>query len=162
MTLRVKPLGRDRFYNRYIYLDNIGTADTYGTGRLYIQSPSEIDIQILRERDRAPDLPEQAWGRGGGRWFILDLMKHHGFDEEQIQWLDERLQRPADDRGNKNDRSWWRAYSDPEDVRHSYSHLKKNRAASILTLSSRYTHCCHGWTRKEFERISSKTKLQNA
>lgn len=125
MTLRVKPLGRDRFYNRYIYLDNIGTADTYGTGRLYIQSPSEIDIQILRERDRAPDLPEQAWGRGGGRWFILDLMKHHGFDEEQIQWLDERLQRPADDRGNKNDRSWWRAYSDPEDVRHSYSHLKK-------------------------------------
>lgn len=113
MTLRIRPLGRDRFYNRYIYLDNIGTSETYGTGRLYVQSPSEIDIQMMLERERTTDLEEQPWGRGGGRWFILELMKAHGMEEES-EWLADRMEKQA--RGERIGQSWWRCYSEPEEV----------------------------------------------
>ncbi|KAF9175485.1 hypothetical protein BGX21_010321 [Mortierella sp. AD011] len=45
---RVKPLGKDRFYNRYWYFDGI-TMD-HGTDRLYVQSPSFLDLEIIRTR----------------------------------------------------------------------------------------------------------------
>lgn len=51
-TLRFKPLGRDRFYNRYYYLDNIGSGYSHGSGKLFVQSPSTADLLILLERDR--------------------------------------------------------------------------------------------------------------
>ncbi|CAO3617443.1 unnamed protein product [Cunninghamella echinulata] len=51
-TLRFKPLGRDRFYNRYYYLDNIGSGYSHGSGKLFVQSPSTADLLMLLERDR--------------------------------------------------------------------------------------------------------------
>ncbi|KAG0242609.1 ATP-utilizing chromatin assembly and remodelling N-terminal-domain-containing protein [Mortierella sp. GBAus27b] len=45
---RVKPLGKDRFFNRYWYFDSI-TMD-HGTDRLYIQSPSFLDLETVRAR----------------------------------------------------------------------------------------------------------------
>ncbi|KAF8961901.1 hypothetical protein BGZ46_001268 [Entomortierella lignicola] len=45
---RVKPLGKDRFFNRYWYFDGI-TMD-HGTDRLYIQSPSFLDLETIRSR----------------------------------------------------------------------------------------------------------------
>ncbi|KAG0192120.1 hypothetical protein DFQ28_010119 [Apophysomyces sp. BC1034] len=113
MTLRVRPLGRDRFYNRYFYLDNIGTSDTYGTGRIYVQSPSDVDILLLMERDRA-DLPEQPWGRGGGQQFILELMKAQGLTEE-CDWLSQRMEELQSD-PTEPYKGWWRCYSEPEEV----------------------------------------------
>ena len=50
-TARIKPLGRDKFYSRYLYLDNIGGGTTHGTGRLFVQSPSDVDFTLLRERN---------------------------------------------------------------------------------------------------------------
>jgi bromodomain adjacent to zinc finger domain protein 1A len=38
---RVRPLGRDRFYNR-----------VYGAGRLFVQGPSEFDVELLERRER--------------------------------------------------------------------------------------------------------------
>ena len=111
-TLRIRPLGKDRFYNRYHYLDNIGTSSTYGTGRLYVQGPSDVDIQMIRERDRPYEEPEQPWGRGGGQWFILALMKAQSLDEES-EWLEQRLNIPSD---AEPSRSWWRCYTEPEEV----------------------------------------------
>ncbi|KAI9489420.1 hypothetical protein BDB00DRAFT_932005, partial [Zychaea mexicana] len=115
MTLRIRPLGRDRFYNRYLYLDNIGTSSTYGTGRLYVQSPSDVDIQMIRERDYPDGEPEQPWGRGGGQWFTLALMKAQGFEEES-DWLEQRLNSSSEDMSSCS--SWWRCYSDPEEIQH--------------------------------------------
>lgn len=58
-TQRVKPLGRDKFFNRYYYFDNIGGANAHGTGRLFVQNPSDLDLIILRERDRAEYFEQQ-------------------------------------------------------------------------------------------------------
>ena len=56
--VRVKPLGRDRFYNRIWWFDGMGSASLvgsggtalYGSGRLFIQGPSEFDDDILQKR----------------------------------------------------------------------------------------------------------------
>jgi bromodomain adjacent to zinc finger domain protein 1A len=51
-VLRIRPLGKDRFFNRYWYFDGIGTMElissedgsvVYGTGRLFVQGPSKED-----------------------------------------------------------------------------------------------------------------------
>lgn len=57
-SVRVKPLGRDRFYNRIWWFDGMGSASLigsggvaqYGTGRLFIQGPSEFDMELLERR----------------------------------------------------------------------------------------------------------------
>src|ERR1700733_14892396 len=56
-AIRVKPLGRDRFYNRIWWFDGSGSASLvsggvaqYGAGRLFIQGPSEFDIDLLEQR----------------------------------------------------------------------------------------------------------------
>ncbi|TFK30606.1 hypothetical protein FA15DRAFT_662605 [Coprinopsis marcescibilis] len=57
-AVRVKPLGRDRFYNRIWWFDGMGAASLvgnggntqYGTGRIFIQGPSEFDMEILNQR----------------------------------------------------------------------------------------------------------------
>ncbi|KAK0465402.1 chromatin remodeling complex protein [Desarmillaria tabescens] len=58
--VRVKPLGRDRFYNRIWWFDGLGSASLvgsggvaqYGTGRIFIQGPSETDMELLRLRQK--------------------------------------------------------------------------------------------------------------
>lgn len=57
-AVRVKPLGRDRFYNRIWWFDGMGSASLlgsggvvqYGTGRLFVQGPSEFDAELLERR----------------------------------------------------------------------------------------------------------------
>ncbi|KDR85163.1 hypothetical protein GALMADRAFT_1322895 [Galerina marginata CBS 339.88] len=57
-AVRVKPIGRDRFYNRIWWFDGMGSASLvgsggialYGTGRLFIQGPSEFDLQQLEKK----------------------------------------------------------------------------------------------------------------
>lgn len=56
--VRVKPLGRDRFFNRIWWFDGMGSASLvgsggtalYGSGRLFIQGPSEFDLELLQKR----------------------------------------------------------------------------------------------------------------
>jgi hypothetical protein len=113
-TLRIRPLGKDRFNNRYIYLDNIGVSNSFGAGRLYVSSPSDGDIQVMMERDYITNLPQRPWGYGGGRWFIKRLMQDQGLLEES-EWLENRMDElnsghPIEYQG------WWKYYSDPEEV----------------------------------------------
>lgn len=57
--IRIKPLGRDRFFNRVWWFDGLGSgslvgsggAVQYGTGRIFIQGPSEFDADILERRE---------------------------------------------------------------------------------------------------------------
>lgn len=56
--VRAKPLGKDRFYNRIWWFDGLGCTATnnpalgqYGTGRVFIQGPSEFDLDILKRRE---------------------------------------------------------------------------------------------------------------
>ena len=50
---RILPLGRDRFYNKYYYTDCIGAAvgEKYGTGRIFVETPSTYDLQIMTEKE---------------------------------------------------------------------------------------------------------------
>ncbi|KAF9325656.1 hypothetical protein BG006_010861 [Podila minutissima] len=43
---RIKPLGQDRFFNRYWYFD--GVTSMHATDRIYIQSPSFLDLETVR------------------------------------------------------------------------------------------------------------------
>ncbi|KAG0055875.1 hypothetical protein BGZ83_007164 [Gryganskiella cystojenkinii] len=45
---RIRPLGKDRFFNRYWYFDSI--TMTHGTDRIYVQSPSFLDLELMRTR----------------------------------------------------------------------------------------------------------------
>jgi bromodomain adjacent to zinc finger domain protein 1A len=57
-AIRVKPLGKDRFYNRIWWFDGMGSASLvgsggiaqYGTGRVFIQGPSEFDLKQLEKK----------------------------------------------------------------------------------------------------------------
>ncbi len=60
--IRAKPLGRDRFYNRIWWFDGLGCTSAnnpalgqYGTGRIFIQGPSEFDLDLLRRREEDID-----------------------------------------------------------------------------------------------------------
>ena len=58
-AVRVKPLGRDRFYNRVWWFDGMGAASLIGAGgtvqyttaRIFVQGASEFDVDLLRRRD---------------------------------------------------------------------------------------------------------------
>ncbi|KAG0227766.1 hypothetical protein BGW42_002736 [Actinomortierella wolfii] len=46
---RVRPLGYDRFMNRYWYFDDMVTIP-HATDRIYIQSPTFLDLETIRTR----------------------------------------------------------------------------------------------------------------
>ena len=62
-AIRVKPLGKDRFYNRIWWFDGMGSASLvgsggitlYGTGRIFLQGPSDLDLQLLDRKARVED-----------------------------------------------------------------------------------------------------------
>ncbi|KAG0218268.1 hypothetical protein BGX33_007946 [Mortierella sp. NVP41] len=71
---RVRPLGKDRFYNRYWYFDGI-TMD-HGTDRLYVQSPSFLDLEVMRtSADKNQILKRQKVEDPAGG--LDELMKLH-------------------------------------------------------------------------------------
>lgn len=84
-SIRVKPLGRDRFYNRVWWFDGMGSMSLlgsggsvqYGTGRIFIQGPSEFDVEILRRREE--DVESRRVDEEGeegmlevGEWAVYD------------------------------------------------------------------------------------------
>lgn len=80
---RTRHMGRDRFFNRYWWLDGMGIgqlvtsngSSSYGTGRIFVQGPSEFDLLVIAGRgegvvearqkeEDGPDgsLPPGEWG----------------------------------------------------------------------------------------------------
>ncbi|KAI9475445.1 MAG: ATP-utilizing chromatin assembly and remodelling N-terminal-domain-containing protein [Benjaminiella poitrasii] len=115
MTLRIRPLGKDRFSNRYYYFDNIGISNTHGSGKLYVNSPSDGDILLMMERDDVTDWPERPWGYGGGVWFIKQLMQEQGLVEE-CEWLARRISELQANPVPTEYRGWWKYYEEPEEI----------------------------------------------
>lgn len=91
-AIRVKPLGRDRFYNRVWWFDGMGAASLvgsggavqYGTGRIFVQGPSEFDGEVLGRREDEVDVRRrEEEGEGGmlgsGEWAVyndLEEVRH--------------------------------------------------------------------------------------
>lgn len=91
-AIRVKPLGRDRFYNRVWWFDGMGSASLvgsggtvqYGAGRIFLQGPSEFDKEVLDRREddvTARRLEEEGKDGmlGSGEWAVyndLEEVRH--------------------------------------------------------------------------------------
>ncbi|KAI8375497.1 ATP-utilizing chromatin assembly and remodelling N-terminal-domain-containing protein [Blakeslea trispora] len=116
-THRIKPLGRDKFYNRYYYLDDIGGTLLHGSGKLFVQCPSDTDIWILQERDFKESIDKSIplpCGRGGGIKFVRQLMEAQGFKAE-AKFLSERIEALRNDNAGEI-KEWWHCYEEPEDI----------------------------------------------
>jgi bromodomain adjacent to zinc finger domain protein 1A len=124
---RLKPLGRDKFYNRYYYLDDVGGTLLHGSGKLFVQSPSDTDLMILLERDSIESIDKSATlpcGRGGGVKFTSQLLKEQGLTRE-AEFFEKRVQVLKQEDMNTVD-EWWQSYDEPEDVcLHNDSFLKQ-------------------------------------
>ncbi|KAH9937610.1 ATP-utilizing chromatin assembly and remodelling N-terminal-domain-containing protein [Fomitopsis serialis] len=96
-SVRAKPLGKDRFYNRIWWFDGMGAASLvgsggtiqYGSGRVFVQGPSEFDIEILQRREgdvtgrRKVEEGEEGM-LGVGEWAVFnDLEELDAF----VAWL---------------------------------------------------------------------------
>ncbi|KAI8098498.1 ATP-utilizing chromatin assembly and remodelling N-terminal-domain-containing protein [Halteromyces radiatus] len=119
-TLRFKPLGRDKFYNRYYYLDNIGSGFTHGSGKLFVQSPSVTDLLMMQERGKENMIKDEdnkdststsslSCGHGGGLPFICQLMDHQGLSDKASM-----LKLDFDKMVGPDHLEWWESFDDPD------------------------------------------------
>ncbi|KAI0348627.1 chromatin remodeling complex protein [Trametopsis cervina] len=96
-AIRVKPLGRDRFYNRVWWFDGMGSASLigsggsvqYGTGRIFVQGPSEHDVEILQRREedvvgRRVEEEGEEGVLGVGEWAVYEELETI---DEFVAWL---------------------------------------------------------------------------
>ncbi|KAJ4486334.1 chromatin remodeling complex protein [Lentinula aciculospora] len=104
--VRVKPMGKDRFYNRVWWFDGLGSANLigsggatqYGAGRIFIQGPSEFDLELMMRRtyDDVPvetrrlEEEGQEGMLGPGDWAVYSDMEEL---DEFIAWLNPKGQR---------------------------------------------------------------------
>ncbi|KAF8349915.1 chromatin remodeling complex protein [Amanita rubescens] len=138
-SVRVKPLGRDRFYNRIWWFDGMGSASLvgsggvaqYGTGRLFIQGPSEFDVELLEKR------------------------KDEGIDERRREEEgEEGILEPGD----------WAVYSELEELDEFFAWLnpKGHREIALKTaLTKWWTHLTAG-VRKRISDLNINAKLPDA
>ncbi|EIN13512.1 hypothetical protein PUNSTDRAFT_48465 [Punctularia strigosozonata HHB-11173 SS5] len=96
-AIRVKPMGRDRFYNRVWWFDGMGSASLlgsggsvqYGTGRVFVQGPSEFDVLLLEKVEgdlaaRRRDEEGEEGVLGVGQWAVYENVDEV---EQFIAWL---------------------------------------------------------------------------
>ncbi|KAI9062985.1 chromatin remodeling complex protein [Trametes sanguinea] len=96
-SVRVKPLGRDRFYNRVWWFDGMGAASLigsggtvqYGTGRIFLQGPSEFDVEVLRRREEDVDRRRREEEGEEGMLDVGEWAVYNDVDEvrEFVDWL---------------------------------------------------------------------------
>lgn len=82
-AIRVKPLGKDRFHNRVWWFDGMGSMSLlgsggvvqYGAGRIFIQGPTEMDLELMlrREENDVDQRRQEEEGEGvlaPGEWAV--------------------------------------------------------------------------------------------
>ncbi|KAH7915371.1 chromatin remodeling complex protein [Hygrophoropsis aurantiaca] len=97
-AIRVKPMGKDRFHNRIWWFDGMGSASLlgsggvvqYGTGRVFVQGPSEVDQDLLtmREENDVDSRRQEEEGEEGilnpGEWAVYTDLEEI---EELLAWF---------------------------------------------------------------------------
>lgn len=87
---RCRPLGKDRFFNRYWWFDGIGGMNLigqgngilYGTGRLFVQGPTLEDWLFLCRRDGEEAMKERRAREDVDPLATLDINEWGFFDDE--------------------------------------------------------------------------------
>lgn len=91
----------------------------HGTGRLYVQSPSDADIDALKSRNELEtnEVGELPCGRGGGIDFVVQLMRAQGLSKE-AEWLLSKSTALGPNLETDQDAylDRWYCYTEPEEV----------------------------------------------
>ncbi|KAG6381334.1 chromatin remodeling complex protein [Boletus reticuloceps] len=96
-AIRAKPLGKDRFHNRVWWFDGMGSMSLlgsggvvqYGTGRIFIQGPTEMELELMsrREENDVDARREEEEGEGllgPGEWAVYTELEEV---DEFVAWL---------------------------------------------------------------------------
>ncbi|KAF9068074.1 ATP-utilizing chromatin assembly and remodelling N-terminal-domain-containing protein [Rhodocollybia butyracea] len=139
--VRVKPMGKDRFYNRIWWFDGLGSsslvasggATQYGAGRIFVQGPSEIDLEHMMRRI-GDEIPVQARRL-----------------EEEGQ---EGMLGPGD----------WAVYSDVEELESFLAWLnpKGHREIALKQAMSKWWFHISAGIRRRMQDLSAQAKLPEA
>lgn len=98
-VVRLKPLGKDRFHNRYWWFDGVGSSSliasggtvVYGTGRLFMQGPTEADHHAMerkQEEDPSFDLAERRHDQEGAEGMLAIDAWGYYTEPEQVNFTD--------------------------------------------------------------------------
>ncbi|CAK5264756.1 unnamed protein product [Mycena citricolor] len=115
-TVRVRPLGKDRFFNRVWWFDGIGSGSLvnnggvsqYGAGRVFIQGPSELDLELLKNRteDNVEERRKEEEGiegmLGPSDWAVFSDQEEL---DEFMAWLNSKGNREVALKGSLT--KWW-------------------------------------------------------
>ncbi|KAJ7275336.1 chromatin remodeling complex protein [Mycena haematopus] len=115
-SIRVKPLGKDRFHNRIWWFDGMGSGSLvgsggvtqYGAGRIFMQGPSEIDMDLLVARtdegieERRKEEEGVEGMLGPGDWAVYSDQEEL---DEFIAWLNPKGHREVALKGVLA--KWW-------------------------------------------------------
>jgi bromodomain adjacent to zinc finger domain protein 1A len=94
--IRVKPMGKDRFHNRIWWFDGLGSGTlvasgggvVWGTGRVFIQGPSELDRDLLDKRQAEDGDVKKRRLEEEGEEGILGVNEWAAYsDPEQVEEL---------------------------------------------------------------------------
>ncbi|KAI8333471.1 ATP-utilizing chromatin assembly and remodelling N-terminal-domain-containing protein [Chlamydoabsidia padenii] len=179
-TLRLKPLGRDKFYNRYYYLDNIGGGCLHGSGKLFVQSPSPADLAVILASDIKKDpsttltAPTEMksssiatgkntvaslCGHGGGLQFLCSLMEHQGLPDKAA------LLKTDIDRMVGNDQlEWWESFDDPKQLNDLIEWLNPKGVREYLLKQELQKHSpglLAGMKKTQMERSNKEAKCRS-
>lgn len=95
-AIRVKPLGKDRFHNRIWWFDGLGSASLlgsggvvqYGAGRIFVQGPTQMDVELMSKHDDDIDTRRQEEEGEGmltpNEWAVYTEPEEI---EEYVAWL---------------------------------------------------------------------------
>ncbi|KAH0838447.1 chromatin remodeling complex protein [Lanmaoa asiatica] len=96
-AIRVKPLGKDRFHNRVWWFDGMGSMSLlgsggvvqYGTGRIFLQGPTETELELMsrREENDVDARRQEEEGEGllaPGEWAVYTELEEV---DEFVAWL---------------------------------------------------------------------------
>jgi len=96
-AIRVKPLGKDRFHNRVWWFDGMGSMSLlgsggvvqYGTGRIFLQGPTELELELMsrREENDVDTRRQEEEGEGllaPGEWAVYTEPEEV---DEFVAWL---------------------------------------------------------------------------
>lgn len=94
-AIRCKPLGKDRFFNRFWWFDGMGSASlinnsgnvVYGSGRLFVQGPNELDEDVLSRRPKGEVITRRTEEEGlNGILGIGEWSVYTDLEEVSVQY----------------------------------------------------------------------------
>lgn len=87
-STRIRPIGKDRFFCRYWWLDGLGGASCT-TGKVYIQKPSELDQEVLVKREAAGEQIQAKMSQELGEEYLKVFINGWGYysTEDEVIYI---------------------------------------------------------------------------